>query len=245
MEEITTGSLLGGRITYKQFARGHRTGFEPVLLAAAVPAKPGELVLEAGTGAGAALLCLAARIPGIAGTGIEIDPALATLANENFQLNNLPDLRAIATDITSWRAPQKFDHACANPPWFDAASTPSPDAARRRAHQAPPGLLQAWVTALAAALKPGGSLTLILPAASFPIASAVLLPAGFGGLTLLPLWPRAATPAKFSLLSARKGSKSSARILPGLVLHDEAGITQAAQAVLNGAQPISGESNTA
>ena len=132
MEEITTGTLLGGRLSYRQFATGHRTGFEPVLLAAAVPAKPGECVLEAGTGAGAALLCLAARVPGITGTGIEIDPALAALANENFQINNLPNLSAIAADITTWRTAQKFDHACATPPWFDAASTPSPDQARRR-----------------------------------------------------------------------------------------------------------------
>ena len=59
--DTTEGTLLGGRVRYAQPARGYRTGIEPVLLAAAVPAVPGQAVLEAGTGAGAALLCLAAR----------------------------------------------------------------------------------------------------------------------------------------------------------------------------------------
>jgi tRNA1Val (adenine37-N6)-methyltransferase len=50
----TEGHLLGGRIRYRQPDTGFRSGLEPVLLAASVPARPGEHVLEAGTGAGAA-----------------------------------------------------------------------------------------------------------------------------------------------------------------------------------------------
>jgi tRNA1(Val) A37 N6-methylase TrmN6 len=48
----------------------------------------------------------------------------------------------------------------------------------------------------------------------------------------LPLWPRAGQPAKLVIVSARKGAKGPDRILPGLILHDAAGITKAAQAVL-------------
>jgi tRNA1(Val) A37 N6-methylase TrmN6 len=50
MKDSTAGTLLGGRVSYRQFAAGHRSGFEPVFLAAAVPAQAGERVLEAGTG---------------------------------------------------------------------------------------------------------------------------------------------------------------------------------------------------
>ena len=53
--EVTQGHLLGGRVRYAQPRSGFRSGIEPVLLAAAVPARPGERVLEAGSGAGAAL----------------------------------------------------------------------------------------------------------------------------------------------------------------------------------------------
>ena len=84
---MTQATLLGGRLRYAQPHAGFRTGIEPVLLAATVAARPGQRVLEAGTGAGAALLCLAARVPGIAATGIERDPALAEFARANFAAN--------------------------------------------------------------------------------------------------------------------------------------------------------------
>jgi tRNA1(Val) A37 N6-methylase TrmN6 len=240
MDETTIGGLLGGKLHYRQLRTGHRTGFEPVLLAAAVPARAGERVLEAGTGAGAALLCLAARVPGVLGLGVERDAALARLAAENFAANGFAALLAVRGDVTALPFPaQCFDHVLANPPWFDEASTPSPDARRALAHQeAGAGLLERWVAALAFVLAPKGSLTLILPAASFARAASVLVAVKCGGVTLLPLWPRAGEAAKMVLLSARKGSKSPACVRPGLVLHDETGITPEAQAVLSAARAL-------
>ncbi len=227
---VTEGTLLGGRVTYRQFAAGHRSGFEPVLLAAAVPAKAGELVLEAGTGAGAGLLCLAARVAGIRGTGLEIDPMLAALANENFRINGLNDFVAVLGDAA---APPALvaAHIFANPPWHDPAGTKSPDGGRALAHHAPKNLLNKWVNALAPRLAPGGSFTLILPSAALPGAVAALAER-HGALTLFPLWPRVGQPAKQFILSGRKGSKAKTSILPGLVLHDESGLTKSAEAIL-------------
>jgi tRNA1Val (adenine37-N6)-methyltransferase len=246
MSEITTGGLLGGSVTYRQLRTGHRTGFEPVLLAASIPATPGDRVLEAGTGAGAALLCLAARVPGLTGTGVERDEALSRLANENFKINKLPDISCIQADAT--RLPftaQTFDHVLANPPWFDARSTASPDARRALAHQAGPDLLAAWIASLISVLRPKGSITLILPASSFAICASELRSTGCGGITLFPLWPRAGQPAKMVIISACKGAKSPDRVMPGLVLHDDTGITEAAQKILRNAQTINCELNTA
>ena len=86
----TDGHLLDGRVRYVQPRHGFRSGIEPVLLAAAVPARAGDRVLEGGSGAGAALLCLAARVPGVRGLGIEQDPALVTLAKRNAAANGWP-----------------------------------------------------------------------------------------------------------------------------------------------------------
>ena len=48
-----TAISLGGRVSYAQPREGFRSGIEPVLLAAAIPARAGDRVLEGGTGAGA------------------------------------------------------------------------------------------------------------------------------------------------------------------------------------------------
>lgn len=233
MQEITTGTLLGGRVGYRQFAGGHRTGFEPVLLAAAVPAEPGDSVLEAGTGAGAGVLCLAARVPELACIGAEIDPGLAQLAQENFIINRLKNGFAVCCDICRPPFPaQKFDHILANPPWCAAETTASPDPKRSLAHHAPEQQLEDWIAVFSRLLRPQGSLTLILPASRFTAAAAWARARKFGAITLVPLWPRAGAQAKLILLTARKSAKGPDRITPGLILHDANGISDAAQAIL-------------
>ncbi len=114
--QTTAGTLLGGRVRYAQPARGFRSGIEPVLLAASVPARPGEIVLEGGSGAGAALLCLAMRVPGLRGVGIERDPALAALAQANAGANAVPGVEVVAGDVLALPVRGPFDHAFANPP---------------------------------------------------------------------------------------------------------------------------------
>jgi tRNA1(Val) A37 N6-methylase TrmN6 len=230
LTELTTGTLLGGRVAYRQFAAGHRSGFEPVFLAAAVPARPGALVLEAGTGAGAALLCLGRRVPGVVAVGVELDPGLAALASENFKINGLHDIFSVRADAARLPFGQKFDHVMANPPWHDGAGTASPDGGRALAHRAGPGLLAGWVAELARVLRPGGSLTLIVSAACHGAAARALADQGLGAITLFPFWPRAGMPAKFLVLQARRAG--AGRVLAGLVLHDEGGMTAAAESVL-------------
>ena len=64
-------SLLGGRVPYVQPTHGHRSGIEPVLLAASIPARAGHMVLEGGAGAGAATVIEVAIVDhtGTIGTG--------------------------------------------------------------------------------------------------------------------------------------------------------------------------------
>src|SRR5436190_656987 len=76
----TADDFLGGRITVLQPRKGHRSGSDAVWLQAAVPAKQGDQVLDAGAGVGVAGLCLLARVPGTKVTAVEIDPELCALA---------------------------------------------------------------------------------------------------------------------------------------------------------------------
>ncbi len=231
----TQGYLLGGQVHYAQPRHGFRSGIEPVLLAASIPARRCSRVLEGGSGAGAALLCLAARVPGVQGLGIERDPALVALSRQNAAANGWPGLRFVAADLSSSPPLGEFDHAFANPPYHGSAGTPSPDAFRRAAKQAGSGLLAAWAAALARQLRRGGTLTFVVPAARLPETAAAFVDAGCTPTILLPLWAKPRCPAKLLLLRGIKGSRTPFSVLPGLVLHaPDGGFTAEAEAILRG-----------
>jgi tRNA1(Val) A37 N6-methylase TrmN6 len=240
VSDFTEDRLLNGRVALRQPAKGFRAGLDAVLLAAFVPTNPGETVLEAGPGSGAAFLCLAARVPGLAIRAVEREAAMAALARENAARAGLSAQVATGdvADLALARSLGPVAHGFANPPYWPGG-TPPPGAIRRAAtHEAGPGLVD-WIGFLAAAIAPRGSLSLILPAARFDAAVAALRDAGFGAVELLPLWPRAGIAAKRVLLRARKGARGPAKILPGLVLHEADGrFTPAAEAILRDAAQI-------
>jgi tRNA1(Val) A37 N6-methylase TrmN6 len=231
--ETTEDLLLGGRVRLEQPAEGLRAAIDAVLLAAAIPARAPEAVLELGCGTGAALLCLAARVPGLALHGVELDAGLAEMARRNAA-----GLGAsiVAGDIRG--ALPECRHAFANPPYWPGGSA-SPIALRRNAaHEAEAGL-EDWAGALARGLVRRGMASMILPAARFGQAAAALRGAGCGSLTMLPLWPRAGVAAKRVILQAIKGGRGPDRLLSGLVLHEADGsFTAAAEAVLRHAQAL-------
>ena len=240
--EITTGHLLDGRVRHDQFLTGHRTGIEPVLLAAMVPARAGASVIEGGTGTGAGLLCLGARVQGISGVGIERSESLAALARANFRANGFDSFSVVTADISVFRAERAFDHAFANPPWFSIDSTRSPDGARDAARRAEPGLLTLWAERLAACLRPRGTLSIIIPATSLPSCLLALETAGCGSPVVLPLWPRAGVAAKLVLVRGVRQGRGPCRLLAGLVLHDGSGaFTAAAQSILRDGLALSGD----
>ncbi|QNT77361.1 tRNA1(Val) (adenine(37)-N6)-methyltransferase [Entomobacter blattae] len=234
--------LLGGRLVYNQLAAGYRTGIEPVLLSAFIPAKRGDAVIEGGCGTGAGLMCLAHRVPGIRGFGLEQDQETTLLARENFSINNFQNLQCIHATIPhipsfmmqdAASGKLRFDHAFANPPWHADSGTPSPNPRREAARRLLPGMLSEWIASLARLLKQQGTLTLILPTGLYPQACQLMEKNSLGRITLFPLWPKAGKQPKIILIQAYKYSAGMGRILPGLTLHQEDGkYSQEAKAVL-------------
>jgi tRNA1Val (adenine37-N6)-methyltransferase len=232
-EAWSEGTLLGGRLVYRQKLEGYRTGIEPLLLAACVPARAGEHVVEAGTGAGPGLLALHARVPGVIGLGIERNPELAALADANFNLNGASTLKALCEDIENWQPDGPCDHAFANPPWHRDDGTPTPYPGRHSAKFAHESLLSTWICKMSASLRRRGTLTLVLPAASFAQAVAALATCHCAEIRLLPLWPHQGEGAKLIILQAMRDGRGASRILPGLVLHEADGAyTRQATAIL-------------
>jgi len=234
-----TETFLDGRVKARQPESGFRSGTDAVLLAAAVPARAGETVLELGAGSGVASLCLAARIPGLTLTGVEIDAALAALAQENAAASALAAVFA-AADVFALSPPLKreYDQVFANPPFHGEGNAP-PDAARARALM-DEGSLPQWLSTGLQRTVSGGFFTAILRADRLGEALAALQPRG---VNILPLWPRAGMSAKRVILVARKGSRAPQALLPGLALHDAEGrYTAEAEAILRGGASLAMDS---
>jgi tRNA1(Val) A37 N6-methylase TrmN6 len=239
--DTTADAVLGGRLVLRQPRRGHRVGHDAILLAAATGAKAGEHAVDLGAGVGAAGLALAARVPGLSVTLVEIDPALATLAADNIARNRLADrVRAVALDAT---APARAFAAAAlppgsaarvlvNPPFNDGATrNVSPDAGRRLAHVSTAGIAP-WLRSAGRLLGARGSLTLIWRADGLADLLAALA-RGFGAVRVQPVHPRPDAPAIRVLVRAVKASRAPLALLPGLTLADADGRpTAQAEAVL-------------
>ncbi len=236
--------LLGGRIRILQPAKGYRAAIDPVILAAAVAATPGQRVLDVGTGVGTAALCLAARVGGLHVAGIERQRDLVRLAQRNAEANGLGDrIDMMVGDLK--RPPVRlaagtFDHVMANPPFLEAGrGNRPPDPGKAAATVEDEATLEDWLRFCLLMARPKGSVTLVHRADRLDQALAALR-GRLGDMVVFPLWPGPATavgpgarPAKRVIVSGRKGVATPMRLVPGLVLHGEGGaFTAVAEAVL-------------
>ncbi len=236
-------ALLGGVVRLRQPTAGYRAAIDPVLLAAAVPARAGEHVLDIGAGTGAAALCLAARVRHCRVTGLERDPAYARLAAENAALNGFCERVGILTgDLSRPPAallPGSFDHVMANPPHLEPGRGRSPaDKGRAAAHVEDETGLRHWIRFGLKMARPRGTITLIHRAERLGELLGELA-AGAGEIVVFPLWPGAAKPARRVIVRARPGVASPLRLGAGLLLHGaDGGYTDEAEAVLRGGRAL-------
>lgn len=215
---LSRDAFLGGRLHLWQPLKGYRAATDPVLLAAACPARAGQSVLDIGCGAGAAALCLASRVPGLVLAGLEVQADYAALARRNAAENGV-EMQVVEGDLSAMPAilQRGFDHVIANPPYYPRRGTPSPDASRDLALRAEQPLTL-WVDAAARRLSPGGWLTMIFGTDALPEVLAALAPR-LGSAAALPLAARENRSALRVILQARKGGRAAFRLLPPLILH--------------------------
>jgi len=244
--DITDDAFLGGRLHLLQPRRGHRSGHDAMLLAAAAAARPGDAVADLGCGVGAAGLAVAARVADLALTCVDVDANLVAMAVENARRNGFA-AQGICLDVTSSAAvfaeagltPDRFDRVIMNPPFNDSKRhQPSPDAQRRLAHEADASTIATWLHAARRILKPGGVVTVIWRAEALDQILAALR-TGFGGVSILPVHSRPGAAASRVLLRAEKGARAPTVLLEGPVLNNAEGrSTDFIRAVLEGREVL-------
>lgn len=246
-DDLTDDAFLGGHLRLWQPIKGYRAATDPVLLAASVPAKAGDSVLDLGCGAGTASLCLAARVAGLSLTGLELQAEYADLARRNAARNSI-GFDVVEGDLANIPAPLKrgFDHVIANPPYYAADGTPSPDVGRDIALRVDTPIAD-WVECGAKRLVPGGWMTMIMATECLPDALAACI-GRLGSIAVLPLAARAGRPGLRVILQARKGGRRGFRLLAPFVLHggdahdtDRDSYSAAAKAILRDAAALSVE----
>ncbi|SEP40138.1 tRNA1(Val) A37 N6-methylase TrmN6 [Rhodospirillales bacterium URHD0017] len=229
---LTEDALLGGRVRLLQPARGYRVAVDAVLLAAAVDAAPGQRILDLGAGVGAVGLCLTARLAGCSVVGIELQEALAALAERNANLNGMADrVRTVVQDLANPLPADlgRFHHVVTNPPYLAAAvADPSPDPSKALATVESSADLARWLAVATAAAEPAGTLLVIHRSDRLDEIIGHLGSLGWGDVTVKRL-----PPAARILVRARRADRLTRHDVPPLTLHRPDGrYTDEAEAIL-------------
>jgi tRNA1Val (adenine37-N6)-methyltransferase len=121
MEPFTQDAILNGALWLKQLRRGYRFSIDAVILAGGLRPRPGDRVVDLGTGCGVIPLILAYRRFGVRVWGVELQEPLAALAAENVWANQMsPPVTILHSDLRDI-GPDAFggpvDWVVSNPPY--------------------------------------------------------------------------------------------------------------------------------
>jgi len=246
--ETTQDLFLDGKVRLLQPKDGYRAATDPVFLAAAIPARSGQKVLDVGCGVGAASFCLAARLEGVHVSGLEIQTELLLIGEKNRHLNKMTERVRFVEGNLKMRPmdpePNSFDHVMANPPFYEAGSGWRPSSEiKARAHMEEDANLSDWVDYMLRMAKQKGTVTFINRTDRLEETLGALK-GRLGELILYPLWSMSPTgaqnrPAKRFILQGRKGIKTPMKFMPGFIVHhDDGGYTERASGVLKDGHAI-------
>jgi len=168
-QDETLDAILDGRIRIIQKKNGYRFAVDTLLLARFAEPRPGEALIDLGTGSGVLAIGLAYRHPSVRVLGVDIREEFAAMAGRSVVLNGLEgrveirrgDVR-LPADLC---APLSFDAAVFNPPYRRLCSgRVNPDPVKAAARHEIDGTLGDFVAAAAYALKEGGRAWAVYPA---------------------------------------------------------------------------------
>jgi tRNA1Val (adenine37-N6)-methyltransferase len=224
---FTVDTLLRGRVTLLQPARGFRASLDPVLLATFLRPPFGRF-LDIGCGTGALSFLLLAADLEASGVGVELQPVLAELAALGRARNGwIERLQIITGDIRTQALEMgaaRFDLVATNPPFRPVGQgRPSPEETRALSNHEVALTLGDWADVAARAVRPGGRVAAIFPADRVIELGAALRHRDLSPLRLRAVHPLADRPASRVLVEAERGGRQPLVVEPPLIVHADDG----------------------
>lgn len=168
-DNLTSDSILGGKIRIFQEKSGYRFSLDAVLLPHFVQSGKDSVIVDLGTGAGVIPLILASLYSEIKVYGVEIQDSLAGLAERNIRENGLQErISVIRHDLKKTPIPglpKNIDYVVSNPPYRRLGSGRiNPDSQKAAARHEILANLEDTAGAAARLLGKGGRFAVVYPA---------------------------------------------------------------------------------
>jgi len=219
-DDITTDSILGGRVALRQPKRGYRVNVDSLLLAAfAAEGRCASVVVDLGSGVGALGLVLVEVGAARSAALLDAEPAFVALASENLASNGVRGA-AYSCDLGRQRLPAELvgqsELVVSNPPFFPPArGTPPRHAGARRARSGP---LEPFLRAAQSALSgPRARASFCYPAATLAELLSAAERAGLVPKRLRLVHARSESSARLALVELRRAKPGGLLVLPPLV----------------------------
>lgn len=215
----TMDAFMDGRLHLIQSRDGYRFSVDALLLSEFVTIRPGDVLVDLGTGCGVIPFILLLTRPVAFAVGVEIQPDLANQARRNIILNGFKkNMAVVLGDVR--RLPLRShsaDVVLCNPPYRKKGSgRVNPDPQRAIARHEITLLLDDILEAAGRLLKHGGRLAVIYPASR--LADALVRMRGFRlePKRIRVIYPSSEREAKLILIEATYGGRAGLKILPPL-----------------------------
>lgn len=222
--ELTVDAIYRGELTLIQPRQGYRFALDALLLADFVRVRPGQRIVDLGTGAGIIALALARRMKQGRVWAVEIQPRLAECARQNVKTNALEAMVDVLemnwSKLTRETIGDPADSVVCNPPYRRVGTgriNPAQEDALARHEIA--GSLGTATEAAARLLVPGGAFTVIYPAARLVDLLSLSRQSGLEPKRLRLVHSRSRETARLVLLEARLGGGEELEVMPPLIIY--------------------------
>lgn len=203
-------------------------GTDAVLLSHFAAAKPGDLIVDIGTGCGIIPILLCARYPKVFVTGIEVQKELADMAQRSVALNGLEkQIRIVCGDLKDalCYVDKGADLVVANPPYIrTGAGAQNENIYHNIAKREVMCTLDDVINAAADLLRNGGRLCMIYTTGRFAELIVCMKDRKIEPKLIQFIAPQRGKAPNLVLVEGRKGSKEGVRVLPTLEVYESSGV---------------------